>query len=262
MRMRVSPEPTDALKRLDDLGLSPTEAALYLAGLRSPGASANELGRLANIKRPTTYYGLQRLSERGLVATTGTERKQHYTMADPTHLTRLVDQKMAQLEHEKKQLLPWLETLRQIPSATLPGLHILHYEGIEGVKTALNEGLYCKTLQWSVIAPYKNTIRSLDRAFQETYLRTRAQRGLEARTLWERSPKNGRPSPEQRAQRHPRYLPKDLEGRFQSMLILFDTKALILSGDTLPSAVLIDSPAIYSLLVTMFDGLWSLSKEA
>ncbi len=261
MRSPTSAIP-DPLKRLNDLGLSPAEAALYLAGLRAPGSSARDLSRLANLKRPTTYYALQQLAGRGLVASTGTQRKQRYTMADPANLVRLLDQKAARLEHEKTTLLPWLETLRHTPTAMLPGLRVLHYEGPEGVKTALDEALYCKTRRWSVIAPYKNTIRSLDRAFQQTYLRTRAERGIQARTLWERSPKHGTPSPEQRAQRAPRYLPPALEGRFTSMLILFDAKALILTDAPLPSAILIDSPAVQGLLLTLFDGLWEISQTS
>ena len=259
MNHKPTPPHLASTAKLQELGLSPSEAALYLAGLTSPGASARELGQRANLKRPTAYYALDQLTRRGLVAATGTERKQRYTMADPSALERLLDAKISALEASRTGLTDWLNTLRTSAPSQASGFESLVYEGEAGLKTALDAALYCRTPTWDVIAPYQNPIRTLPRKDQLAYLQTREARHIRTRLLWEGSPHRTLLDKEKRGLREPRYLPKPLHGTFTSMLILFDQSALILSQETGPTAILIRSAAIHGLLKAAFEGLWSIS---
>jgi sugar-specific transcriptional regulator TrmB len=198
------------------------------------------------------------MEEKGLVQERKQGTKTEYVMAHPEHIYSLVEAKRATLEQQAKQLESIIPLLIA-KQADSPTLEVLHQHGMEGVKVIMNMAFRSKSKHWDIIAPYQNFLREYDPEYAEQYLRTRKVRGITARTLWEIPPGGRRLTEEERAERNPRIMPEALQGKFSSMLILFDDKVAIFSSHTSPSAILITSPEIHAMFMAMFEGLWDQS---
>lgn len=248
-------------ERLQDLGLTPTEATIYLAGYKRAGIDIQSLIKETDLKRPTIYHALETLVQKGLVAKSGSEKKRLFVMASPERLGGYLDTQIQQLT-SKKALLGELGTLLTKSDGRSSGIRSEQYDGLQGVKTVMEEALYCKSRTWSIIAPARNILSGMDPEYQQYYLRQRSTRGIKTRTLWEQKSTPGKRglSPADLALRNPRYLPKALQGRFPSMIILFDEKIAFFGTKEAPSAVLITFAELHALVLAMFDGIWEVSE--
>ena len=139
------------------LGLTNTEAQLYLAGLTHKGTGAHELAKETAIKRPTVYHALETLIQKGLVSKKGTGARRVFHMTSPEHIGHLLDTQIAGLEEQKKGLeilIPFLNA--RVGDVSSDHIEVTQYEGIGGVKIVVEEALYCKSRHWEIIAPSKN----------------------------------------------------------------------------------------------------------
>lgn len=254
---------SDTAVYLEKLGLTPTESSIYLSGLTQGECDIQTLLRATGIKRPTLYHALETLMQKGLVVKRGSERKRLFAMSDPNQLGRLLDRKVEELTAQKDLLGQIVVSLTEkMPKQDLKGMEVSHFEGVEGVKTVIEEALYCKARNWSILAPRKNVFSEMTREYNAYYLRTRAQRGIRARTLWEKETAHlGRLlTKDEIEQREPRYLPASFTGKFASIILLFDDKIALIHPAPAPSAHLIRSIDIHRLLLAIFDGIWEIAE--
>ncbi|MFC1640561.1 TrmB family transcriptional regulator [Patescibacteria group bacterium] len=248
------------LESLQNIGLTDTEATIYLEGLMYPSVSARELEKQTAIKRTTVYHALNTLSAKGLVSRKGTEAKMRFMMSRPENIKRLIEKKMETLKDQSSELdslIPLLATQKEDEA----NFHVAHYEGIEGIKLVVEEALYCKSDHWDIIAPSKNFFSEFDKKYAVYYIKARKQRGITARTLWELDVNRRALTPEEIKQRQPRVLPKVMHGKFKSVMILFDDKIALISSIKELSAVLITNQEMHDTLLAMFEGLWASSEE-
>ena len=248
---------TSITKTLLSLGLTPTESTLYLAGLELTSCTPQSLATLTHIKRPTVYHALDTLKEKGLVTEHKEGSKTHFTMAHPEHVRRLIDLKRAELEANTSELdtiIPFLANLRGDSDKA----EVVHQYGLEGVKMVMDTAFRTKSKHWDIIAPYQNFLRD-EKEFSEQYLLTRKIRNITARTLWELKKEDRPLAEEEYEMRNPRILPKALQGKFESMIIIFDDKIAIFTSHKNLSAILITSKETHALFQAMFNGLWELS---
>lgn len=248
---------------LAELGLTDTESEIYVAGLSRSSIDVQTLVTQTRMKRPTIYHALETLMQKGLASKHGTARRLAFSMVSPDRLRRVVDEDMDRLDRRKQRIDELLPLLRALSPATeTEAIRVSQYEGIAGIKTVVEEALYCKSRTWSILAPKKNFFSEFDKDYSKYYLQTRHARQIVVRSLWERGTgEQERPlTPAEIAERNPRYLPERLYGRFESVIILFDDKAAIISSMQTTSAILIQSPEINRLLTAMFDGLWEISQ--
>jgi sugar-specific transcriptional regulator TrmB len=247
-----------AHKLLASLGLTETEATIYLAGLELSPCTPQTLSLKTNVKRPTVYHALDTLREKGFVSELKIGNKSHFTMMNPESLRGLVSNKKIELEQQELQLaslIPFLSDLQLQKNLT----EVIHGHGKEGAKRVLDAAFRTKTKQWDIIAPYENFLRH-DKELAELYLTTRKVRDIRARTLWELR-RDERPLSEAEVEiRNPRILPPALAGKFESMILIFDDKVAIFSSHKNLSAILITSNEINALFKAMFEGLWELSE--
>lgn len=249
---------------LTKLGLTPTETSVYLSGLSYTEVDVRTLVRETGVKRPTLYHALETLMQKGMASKRGTARRLVFSMVAPDRLEQLVERRMQELTSQKKMLSDIIPLIRErVGRAAEQTIQVSQFDGIEGIKTVVEEALYCKSRHWDIIAPRKNFFSDFDPEYARYYLDTRNARGLTARTLWERDALEiGRPlSADEIAQRNPRYLPQRLHGRFESVMMLFDDKVALIGSLSSLSAVLIHSKEVHRFMSVMFDGLWEISEE-
>jgi sugar-specific transcriptional regulator TrmB len=247
---------------VSDLGLTPTEAGIYLAGLRFPRAGVRDLVRVTGVKRPTVYHALETLLAKGLVAKSADGAKTAYAMTPPERLGGLIDRRIDALSRQKRSLDAILPHLAERAAGGVGGERVAHFEGVAGVKTAVEEALYCRSGRWDIIAPRKNFFSEFSAEYAAYFMETRRRRGIVARSLWERSAAGpGRIlTAAEIKNRQPRYLPKMMHGKLSSVVILFDDAVLTISSSDESSAVLVRSKGLHATMAAMFEGLWSVSE--
>lgn len=258
MTLKVDSQITSLLSAMD---LSETEQKLYLAGLQTQEASVNFLVQQTGVNRTTAYHALGTLKQKGFVTEGKVLGRLIYQMVSPKDLERVLSSRQAQLETHKRQVLE-LEHLFPASSDQVQVTQIEKFDGLEGVKLAIEKALYCSSRQWNIIAPRDNFFNQIDQDYAVYFMKTRRSRKINARTLWESDGKNEpQLSLEDLMLRKPRYLHADFKGKFEAVVIMFDDKALFIPPLNNRSAVLVHSQDIVSTLNVMFEALWLSSDK-
>jgi sugar-specific transcriptional regulator TrmB len=247
------------INQLAHLGLSPTEATIYVAGLSKSVIDVQALVKATSIKRPTIYHALETLSEKGLVGKQTNFGKTKYIMSPPRQLEMLVQKEANQVVRNQLLLQTLVPRLTNLSSSS-EQIVTAQYDGIEGIKFVIDTALYAKKRQWDIIAPPSNFLSETSPEYARYYLETRKKRGITSRSLWEKKEGGRKLTPEELKERHPRFLPKVMRGQFQSLIIIFDDKVAIISSLKNASAILITSQEINKTFKTMFEGLWHSSE--
>lgn len=246
---------------LVDMGLTLTEARIYLAGLPLESVTIQELGRKTQIKRPTIYHAIGTLAEKGLVSEKRIWNKLHFAMSPPENIRGLVLEQKEKIEARSKTLDALIALLVQQKKAGAGNnTSVLQYSGIDGMKMVLDIAFYCKSKHWDIIAPVKNFLREYDKEYAERYLNARKYHDIKSRTLWEFSPGSRELSTQEIRDRNPRFMPAAMQGRFKSMMILFDDKIAVFSSYENLSAILISSQELHGMFQAMFDALFEFGE--
>jgi len=247
-------------KFLQDAGLTPTEITLYLTGLAYDSLGVSELVKQTGIQRTTVYHALDTLAQKGLVSKHETGQRLEFSMADPTVIEKVLNQQISVLQKNADSFKDVLPLFEKYDSGSESKIKTFQYDGIKGIKTVVEEALYCRSGQWDIIAPKKNFFADFDRQFASYFLKTRTARGITTRSLWEKGLNRHILSDEEIAQRNPRYVPAEMHGKFKSVIILFDDKVAFISSLKQKSAVLIQSEELFRTMTAMFESIWNKAK--
>ena len=239
---------------LDDLGFGKSEAILYEFGAAQKNAlTVQEMQRRTSLKRPTIYYALDQLADKGLVSRVMSQQKTSFMFQPPSKLELLVKD---EVRHARTKLHSVAQLIDLMPIADgKEHTNVSHFEGLQGVKTVIDMTLYCSSRKWQVIAPFKNFLRDYDEKYSRYYVHTKRSRGITTQTLWKKIiPTSRTLSATEIKEKNPRIMPQTMGGRFESIIIIFDNKVAIIGPYSEMSAIVIESEEI----VTMFEGLFGL----
>lgn len=125
------------IEDLINLGLSPEEAKVYLAILELGGSYASNIARKAGINRATCYHTLDNLKQKGLLNSYTKGKVLWFNAEDPKKFISIEQEKLEKAKLLIPQLLSISNTITFKPK-------IRFYEGIEGVKTILEDSLTSK----------------------------------------------------------------------------------------------------------------------
>ncbi|MFH0830955.1 MAG: helix-turn-helix domain-containing protein, partial [Parcubacteria group bacterium] len=155
----------DAVTILKKLGLSETEGRLYLELLKVGALTANELTKLTHTRRPTTYYALRQLAERGLLhksGVPGTERFQAELPEKILTLVTLQERELERIEKDVRSLIPQLVKTKA-PYEGLPAVSF--FQGDFAMKQAIMETLYARSSQIDSLTPSDNFFWQIGQTF-------------------------------------------------------------------------------------------------
>jgi len=113
---------------LEDLGLSETEAKIYLALLETGSTLAGPIIKKTGLHRGTTYQILQRLIEKGLVSFVIKAGKRYFEATDPKRFLEILKEK----EEKIQEILPSLIQKRELGKEKQ---EVNVYSGYKGIKT-------------------------------------------------------------------------------------------------------------------------------
>lgn len=113
---------------LEEIGLSKTEAKVYLTLNEIGSSTVNSISKKSKIFRSNIYDALDRLVEKGLVAFSIKENVKYYDATDPAHLVNLVRDKEKQIT----ELIPRLKIKSKFAQ------HERYSEIIRGIPAFMN----------------------------------------------------------------------------------------------------------------------------
>jgi predicted transcriptional regulator len=115
---------TSLLSSLEKIGLSPREAAVYLAAISLGECGMSELASKSGIQRTSAYVTVESLEQKGLIGTFKTKRGTRYLAKDPKFMLEELQRNTDLLE----QVLPELSALQK-KSVVKPV--VTYYEGVD-----------------------------------------------------------------------------------------------------------------------------------
>ncbi|MEY4722529.1 MAG: hypothetical protein RLZZ324_42 [Candidatus Parcubacteria bacterium] len=249
----------DPKRILSRLGLADSETAVYVAMLRG-AVTARDIMKVTRQKRPTVYYAIGKLEERGLVRDTGRGGEERYAAEPPERLRTLVEGRKKELDALAQDVTALIPSLAPKARAADHRPHVAFYEGVEAVKSVIMETLYCRGRHIDSIAPSDNFFWQVGHGFANAYMSERATRKIRTRNLWE-NPASDRVKKQHYAGLSEiRLLPAVMHGRFTTTIFLFDDKTLYISSLDNAYALLVTSREHHETMAAVFDGLWAGSK--
>lgn len=244
------------IEQLQKLGLSPKEAALYMAALEigEPSAVAT-LAKKAGINRTTAYDVLEYLVQRGLLISSEQKTYRTYQAQEPTKLINYLKEESTRYAHLSEQaitLLPELQT---------------HYRGSGRPKVYFYEG------DKGLIRVYEETLSAhgeilayaSDQANQEAipwyfpkYYKRRAAKGIPIRALFPDTPKNRERHLHDKKELRRSRLVQKLD--FNPEINFFDNKIMIADWKE-KLGIIIESEEIVKVFKQTFELAWEAAEK-
>ncbi len=240
------------------LGLADSEIKVFLA-MTSGSRTPRDIMKATRQKRPTVYYALGKLAERGLVRKTG-RGQERYAPEPPERLLTMLERQKEELGALEKEVAGLIPSLGAV-SERLEHPHVAFYEGSEAVKNVIMETLYCRDHHIDSIAPSDNFFWQVGGSFAANYVAERSRRKIRTRNLWESpiDPKRFRKEHYEGVS-DIRVLPEIMHDRFATAIFIYDDKVLYISSAKNAYALLVTSREHYETMKALFDGLWSASS--
>lgn len=248
-------------KILKKLGLSEAEIRIYLSLLTHGSLTASELTRRSRSKRPTVYYAIRQLVERGLISKLGAVGVERFQAGSPDKLLTLLtlrQQEIAALEGEIKSIIPSLTPER---AAQEGKPSVLFYEGEEAMKQIIMETLYCRDGHIDSIAPADNFFWQIGQSFSKPYIDARVQRRITTRNLWEKPLEPTVMLKAYSGLSEVAILPKEMHGKFRTTVFMYDDVVMYISSLHSGYVLLVRSKEHRELMKAMYEALWIAAKR-
>lgn len=234
-------------EKLLHVGLTATEAKIYLMLLDISRAQAGVLSRKTGIHRRSVYDALDRLIEKGLVAYMVENGLRFYMPEDPKHLQDLIDEK----RDEIYSVLPELQAKYSYDKGKQ---ETLFFRGKQGIKTVFEDQI--RSGKDIYVMGASKTAREIIRFYLPHYTKKRVAAKVNLHLLY-----YGKRSADDKVPFSKiRYLPKKYDSLVSTNI--YDNKCVIiiwLPHD--PVAILIKQPDVAIAFKGYFDMLWGLADK-
>lgn len=172
-------------KDLQALGLNEKEAKVYIASLELGQATVQNIAAKADIKRPTTYFIIESLMDRGLMSSFYQGKRQYFLAETPERIADVIDKEISDLEIRKesfKRLLPQLQSINN-RDKTKPV--VKYYEGKDGVLKMVEEHIERSRGQKSFMAYSKDIVNNFASQNELTSIRNkRLGKNIAVKTIY------------------------------------------------------------------------------
>jgi sugar-specific transcriptional regulator TrmB len=233
------------IENLAALGLTKTEAKIYVALIDFGRLQAGMLSRKTGIHRRSVYDALERLMEKGLVSLIKENEKRYYYAEDPNKLQDIVDMQRKMVQ----AVLPELNAkFREKKSKQ----ETKFYRGVEGIKSIFEDQIAMERPVYIMGASYAAT--KILKYYMPHYTSKRVKKKLKLYLIYAGGKRRfGVPYGVTA------YLPESYASPV-STNIYGDKVAIIVWSDE-PVAILIKNKSIADTYKKYFDLLWKVAKK-
>jgi HTH-type transcriptional regulator, sugar sensing transcriptional regulator len=238
---------------LENLGLSHSEAKIYLALLKNGSSKSGSIIKSANLQSSTVYHVLNALVEKGLATYIFKSKIKYYQAEKPETFLKILEEKKQKLE----SILPSLKEKESIGKSNQSAKV---YEGFNGIKTAFSnvrdelkkdEEYYVFQINDKKIAT-KKIINFLRKHHQK-----RSEKGIKVKILISKKLRS-----------ESKIIFKDIKNtqiRYVNELlpsgIVYKNKFLTLDWEDIPTTFVIESNAIAKAYKKLFEDRWAHAKR-
>lgn len=230
---------------LIDVGLSKSEAEIYLALLRLGKSTATRLAQETGIHRTYIYDVLEKLKEKGLVSQIKEENKKYFQATNPERIREYLLEKVENID----RLMPELNELQK---KSKEETKVEIYKGKEGIKTILND-IIKESKNYFTIGSVKEFEEILP-IFSEQFLKKVDLKGIKERVIL----KEGTKILEAKNHEY-KYLSK--EHVFLVGIIIYSDKVAFFIWNEPYIQILIKNTDIARSYLTQFNLLWKSAKK-
>ena len=122
----------DPIRQLMDVGLTTNESKVYYSLLKLGQSSVTDIMKRAGVYRANVYDTLEKLMEKGLIASVVRSGRKEFTAADPHQLYKILDEKKKEIDEIMPELKAEYEEKKVVNE-------VRHFKGQEGIKAVLRE---------------------------------------------------------------------------------------------------------------------------
>ncbi len=239
------------LLTLQQYGLSPKEAKVYLTTLQLGSAPGSSIARNAKENRATVYTILKELQKRGIVNELKKWSMTYFSVITPEFLLRDLEDKYTSFKEKIPEFMALAETFGNKPK-------VQFFEGIEGVKNMYEDLLSSQTEMLSFLG-IEYTNKELLTYLYKDFLVRRIKNDIHAKVILSDTGENRKYAGiDKKAKKESIVIPRpefilewgiDLYWPNKVNIILFSDKEM--------SGITIHSEKLYQMLKSMFDLIWS-----
>jgi len=235
------------IRPLEDIGLTPKEADVYLALVSMKSASISDIMLRANVSRKSIYEILHKLLDRGLVSYTINDGKKRFNAAHPDSLLDILKKK----EENLREVLPEiLAKYREEEEKT----NVEVFLGIEGIRTVSEKILAVGKPMYAVSGNAE--MHTHLKFYTPEFIRKRVQLNIKRCVVYnEGVRKLGLKIPLTEM----RYVPEEYSSPIQ-FTVYGDNVNLLIYSD-IPVAIHIQNSDIAKSFMNHFKLMWAIGKK-
>ncbi|MFA6461435.1 MAG: helix-turn-helix domain-containing protein [Candidatus Woesearchaeota archaeon] len=237
------------LEILQEIGLSITEAKVYLALLEIGSGLAGDITKKAEVNRTNVYDALERLIKKGLVTYVITANRKVFEPLAPETLKDLLKEKEERISSILPELNQLFKESKAKEEATL-------FKGKKGVKSAYD--LLLKEKGEVFVYGAESRFADVLPAFQKEWHTQRAKNKIRLNIVFSERVKE-RKQQENLKWCKMRFLPKSYE--FPSTILVSGSLVITVVWTEMPFAFLIRSKEAVKSNLNFFEILWKVAKE-
>lgn len=237
-------------EKLQSIGLSEKEAAVYLQSLELGGFAVSDIAKHTGIKRPTCYLILEELSKRGLVAIVPQKDKLTYVAESPNILFSHAEENLQTIKH----ILPDLFTIQK-STGTRPTIKF--YSGKTGIHSIYEDILSSGIKEYSYIGSSADLIDAAGENFITQWIRKRTDLGIHATGIRTKHSEIRDDLYVKDSLRDIRFAPPGFE--LPHTIVLYGTKVAVISTQKDSFGFIVDNNDFRNTLQFLFKALWQIS---
>lgn len=238
-------------KTLVELGLSETEARVYLSMLELGPESVQNIAKKAEISRTAAYEIINHLQEKGLVSTFEKGKKMVFSAEDPEKLDDYFHGRMERMKIQLGTLDRMLPELRVMKGGVHP--RVRFYTGEEGVRALFRDVGAVKTTEILEISNTDVVYNYLDEKLLLELRKLESFKNLKLKSLLRGTIKNPNPMAEIREV-------DSSFGEFEGNIWIYKNHIAFVNliGDI--EVVIIENKVFADTFTVLFNTAWSCSK--
>ncbi len=234
---------------LENLGLTSSEAKIYLILLEQGASLAGVISRNTGIHRRSVYDALERLIQKGLVSYIKSNNRKYFDAVNPERLLEILHQQ----EEDVKEIIPDLKKLQEMSEGKN---ETLFFRGKAALKSAFDDQLD----KGKEICIWGATTRANDilQFYFPHFDRQRVKKGIKARIIFNES-ERGHPYVKGMPLAEVRFVPKEIGSK--TAVNIYDRNISIIAWRPDPVAILIREDNISEGFRNYFEFMWKVAKK-
>ncbi len=234
---------------LEEIGLSKTEAKVYLALLDLGSALAGEITKKSEVNRTNVYDALERLITKGLVSYVIIANRKVFEPVNPDRLKEILKEKEQNLENELQDLQSRFNSPKSKEEAII-------FKGKKGIKTIFEDIL--KERKDLFVYGGQSKFADMFPAYQKYWNKERFKLNLKVKIIYNRKVKEQKVK-EKLKLLDMKFLPEHYD--FPSTIMVYGDKVITIVWTELPFGFMIKSKDVVKSNMNFFNILWRIAKR-